>query len=155
MSQFAPGDVPVKTAFGAAKKDAAAANIPPHLYQLLILVNGSRTVEALLRFGISGVDLSSFDTLHQLKLIEHSAGSLAKKAVVSPSGKGLSEARFAVLDILLDISEKDLGVRPWIEKIERVDNLARLSAEIEAFCASPFGRKYLQLHNTLRQAAAL
>lgn len=159
MSRYTPNDIPVKTAFGASQNNAATTNIPSPLYQLLIMINGVRTVNDLVRLGIRGIDVESFDQLHQLRLIEAPKDATAQNAPsVAPSAnapkKGLSELRFAVLDILLDISEKDFGVRPWIEKIEQVDSPARLASEVEAFCISAFGRKYPNVHGALRHAAA-
>ena len=123
------------------------------------MINGVRTVNDLVRLGIRGIDVESFDKLHQLRLIEAPKEATAQNAPpAAPSSnapkKGLSELRFAVLDILLDISEKDFGVRPWIEKIEQVDSPARLVGEVEAFCSSAFGRKYPNVHGALRHAAA-
>ncbi|MCB1777902.1 MAG: hypothetical protein KDI50_10740 [Candidatus Competibacteraceae bacterium] len=130
-------------------------SVPVNLRQLLVMINGVRTVSDLLKVGISGVDLVSFDTLHELGMIEgpRNAANSRLPPPALASKKGLSEARFAVLDILLDIGEKDLGVRPWVEKIEQADSMARLLNEIEAFCVSPFGRKYSSMHNMLRIAA--
>ncbi|CDI04413.1 hypothetical protein BN873_980014 [Candidatus Competibacter denitrificans Run_A_D11] len=159
MSGYKPSDIPVKTTFGAAQNNAAKTNIPPNLYQLLIMINGVRSVNDLLRLGIREVDIDSFDMLYQLKLIEAPKNATVQNLPPThpsstTSKKGLAEVRFAVLDILLDISEKDFGVRPWIEKIEQVDSLARLASEVDAFCASAFGRKYPNVHDALRRAAA-
>lgn len=159
MSEYKPNDIPVKTAFGAAQNNVAKTNISPNLYQLLAMINGVRTVSDLLRLGIRGVDIDTFDMLYQLKLIEAPKGAVIQELPLANrtstgSKKGLSELRFAVLDILLDISEKDFGVRPWIEKIEQADSLARLAGEVDAFCTSAFGQKYPNVHGALRRAAA-
>ena len=97
--------------------------------------------------------------LYQLKLIEAPKSATVQNLLPThpsstTSKKGLAEVRFAVLDILLDISEKDFCVRPWIEKIEQVDSLARLAGEVEAFCTSAFGKKYSNMHGVLRRTAA-
>lgn len=160
MSEYGPNDIPLKTAVGASLKDATTARLPANLYQLLVMINGTRSVRELLHLGIGGTSIDSFDELYRLRLIEGAKSSTSRRplpievtARPIPSRKGLAEARFAVLDILLDLSEKDFGARPWIEKIEQVADLARLSAEVEAFCASPFGRKHPNVHDALRRAA--
>ncbi|MGB4945930.1 MAG: hypothetical protein WBQ05_01825 [Candidatus Competibacter denitrificans] len=61
MSEYKPNDIPVRTAFGAAQNNTAKTNIPANLYQLLVMINGVRTVNDLLRLGIRGVDIDSFD----------------------------------------------------------------------------------------------
>lgn len=162
MSGYSPDDVPVKTAFGTAQQNANTVKISPQLRMLLVMINGVRTIRELMRIGINGIDVTSFDELYELKLIEGtSRHSPRLSGQPSPSGelaptapkKGLSELRFAVIDILLDLSEKDFGARPWVDKIEQVQSIARLSAEVEALCASPFGRKHPDTHNALRRAA--
>ncbi|MBL8254466.1 MAG: hypothetical protein JNJ76_12800 [Candidatus Competibacter sp.] len=162
MSGYSPDDVPVKTAFGAAQQNSKAMKLSSQLRMLLVMVNGVRTVRELLRIGINGIDVTSFDELYELNLIEGSSRHSPRRsdhptpseqlAATAPK-KGLSELRFAVIDILLDLSEKDFGARPWVDKIEQVQSIARLSAEVEALCASPFGRKYPDTHNALRRAA--
>ena len=148
MSGYSPDDVPVKTAFGTAQQNANTVKISPQLRMLLVMING--------------IDLTSFDELYELKLIEgssrHSPRCLdhptpSEQLATTAPRKGLSELRFAVIDILLDLSEKDFGARPWVDKIEQVQSIARLSAEVEALCASPFGRKHPDTHNALRRAA--
>lgn len=171
MSGYTLNDIPVKTTFGAAQKNADSLKISPNLYQLLKLVNGVRTVRDLLRLGIAGTDIMSFDRLCQLKLIEPAKNSSTNQPALArentqrlpnqtslPSSnssvppKGLSEIRFAVIDILLDLSAKDFGARPWVERMERASGIAQLSAEVETFCASPFGRKHPNVHRLLKQA---
>ena len=156
MSDYTLSDVPIKTPLGAAQKDAVTARLPPNLHQLLVLVNGSRTVAELLRFGVPNVSLESFDALYQRQFIEKGRGGISLVSATEAAAgvrKGLAEARFAVLDKLLDLSEHDFGARPWIERIEKADSFGRLAAEVEAFCLSPFGRKHFAIHATLRQAA--
>lgn len=155
MSAYTLNDIPLKTALGMAQKNPAGAGLSHNLYQLLVLVNGTRTVAELLRLGVPDVSLAAFDTLHQRKFIEGGSGGVVQSRAPagSVSQKGLAEARFAVLDLLLDLSEQDFGARPWVDRIEQVDSLGRLSAEVEAFCLSPCGRKHATIHGALRQAA--
>ncbi|MGB2680163.1 MAG: hypothetical protein WBE39_02490 [Candidatus Competibacter sp.] len=174
MSGYTLDDVPIKTAFGAAQKTPDLANIPPNLYRLLTLVNGVRSVRDLLHLGIAGINIASFDELRQRKLIETAQGfsgarslppaagfEQVSKAQIQPSAppksinkKGLAEMRFAVIDILLDLSSKDFGARPWIEKMERANSIAQLFLEVDAFCASPFGREHADTRNLLKRALA-
>lgn len=156
MNSYALDDIPFKTALGADLKAVADAKLPSNLYQLLVLVNGSRSVADLLRFGIRGVDIDCFEQLEKRQFIKRtsSVGDQTSPVAITPSApkKGLSEARFAVLDLLLDLSEKDFGVRPWIDKIEKLNSIQSLSAEIDAFCASPLGQKYPGFHQALKHA---
>jgi hypothetical protein len=156
MSSYTLNDIPIKTAFGADLKAVTDAKLPSNLYQLLVVVNGSRSVADLLRFGIRGVDIDSFAQLEKLQFITRASSSVSAMASVAmkpASTKGLAEARFAVLDLLLDLSERDFGVRPWIDKIEKVHSIAGLLAQIDAFCASPLGQKYSEIHPALKRAA--
>ncbi|QTD45704.1 hypothetical protein [Ottowia testudinis] len=159
MRPFTPDDVPAKIG------GPMPHELPIQLRQLLVMVNGSRSVRELLSMGLRGVELASFDMLSQRGLIHRaSAGAPPVRAAMpapaqtaappqaaAPRRRGLSEARFAAIDVLLDLSTQDFAARPWVERMENARSVEALMVEVEAFLQSPLGAKHPGLHATLRR----
>jgi hypothetical protein len=160
MSGFSQGDIPVKTGYAAEHRGTSGINIPLHLRPLLVMIDGRRTVRDLLALGLRNVSVDSFDELYAFGVIEggsespsrfHESIPSAAMAAMAPK-KGLSEARFLVIDTLLDISTQDFQVRPWVERMENARTLEILAHEVQAFIVSPLGAKKPALHAALRRA---
>lgn len=160
MSGFGPDDVPVKTALAADTRGTHGLNLPAHLRPLLIMIDGRRTVRDLVSMGMRNVTPASFDELYAFGLIEGSSASPARFHPTVPAAsiaaaaprKGLSEARFAVIDALLDVSTRDFSARPWVERMENARSIEQLNAEVQACCASALAAKHAGLADRLRKA---
>lgn len=147
MSGFSIDDIPHKAPQASEMTRTQRIRLPIHLRPLLIMVDGRRSVRDLLALGIRGVSIESFDELHSLGLIDEPSGRYLKQVdvMVDPakerrSGRrgelGLSEARFGVIDLLLDLSTQNFAARPWIEKMERVETLDELRLKVRDLCGS-------------------
>lgn len=161
MITFSLDDRPVKAA-----DHPPVSMLPIQLRQLVIMINGQRSVRELLSLGLHGVELMSFDLLSELGFI-HSPGARGgppasargvdnddhlAPAPRQPRAKGLSEARFAVVDLLLDVSMRDLSAQVWVDRMESARTIELLRAEVEELCRSKLAAKYPNLAAAVRQA---
>lgn len=162
MSGFAIDDIPHKSPQASHMTRLEKVRLPIHLRPLLIMVDGNRTVRELLAMGIRGVSIESFDELHELGLIDEPSGPYLKQVDVKVAARsqrqsrgagagrmGLSEARFAVIDLLLDTSTQNFAARPWIERMEKARTLDELRLQIRELCASDFARSDTALQEAL------
>lgn len=160
MNGYGPDDIPVKTTLAADHRATHALHLPPHLRPLLVMIDGHRTTSELVALGLRNVTLGSFDELYALGLIEGGSGSPSRFHPTMPAEsiaaaaprKGLSEARFAVIDALLDVSTRDFAARPWIERMENARSIEQLAAEVEACRKSPLMAKHPGLADRLLKA---
>ena len=160
MSAFTPDDIPAKVG------GPMPHELPIQLRQLLVMVNGTRSVRELLSMGLRGVEPASFEVLAELGLIHRPGAAAATvrapapppapaapvQAPAAPRRRGLSEVRFAVIDVLLDLSTQDFAARPWVERMENARTIEALAAEVEGFIQSPLGAKSPALHAPLWRA---
>lgn len=162
MSGFTIDDIPHKSPQASQMTRTQKVRLPIHLRPLLIMVDGNRTVRELLAMGIRGVSIESFDELHELGLIDEPSGEYLRQVDVKVTPRhrghsrgagagrvGLSEARFAVIDLLLDVSTQNFAARPWIERMEKVQTLDDLRLRIRELCASEFARSNTALQDAL------
>lgn len=152
-------DIPCKTTTGSMyieqPRQVPWIKIDTHLRWLLILVDGVLSTRDLLNKGLPQVELRSFDQLE-------AAGLIIRQAVVEPTppsstpmaSVAWASARFDILDLVLDGSLQDFGLRPWVDQFEQSQNLHELMHTYHRF-EQQWGKKHLELQQRMRHILAL
>ena len=109
---FELDDIPIKTVQAASQQGTVGMQLSAHLRQLLVMINGQRTVAQLLALGIKGVTLDSFAELCQHGSIQNPQSTSTTLPFLASSKRGFSELRFEVIDLFLDVGTRDLAVNP-------------------------------------------
>lgn len=149
-------DIPYKTStamlYIEQPRQVPWIKIDTHLRWLLILIDGVLSARELLAKGLPLVELRSFDQLESVGLIaRQSITPTVSQPRHTPS---LATARFDILDLILDGSMEDFGLRPWVDHFEHAQTLPDLIQTFHRF-EQKFGQQHIVLHQQIRQILAL
>ncbi len=151
---FELDDIPIKTVQAASQQGTVGMQLSAHLRQLLVMINGQRTVAQLLALGIKGVTLDSFAELCQHGSIQNPQSTSTTLPFLASSKRGFSELRFEVIDLFLDVGTRDLAVNPWVDKMENTRSIDELLRAVGDFFNTPTGKKHPELYEKLRKVFA-
>lgn len=144
------------------------------LRQLMILIDGNRTVGELLEKSLYKLDTQAFEELYHAGMIEIDGFTprptgepsldiappvtisepVTPAPTVAPTTTSsmqpsLSQLRFQALDILLDLSMEDFSIRPWIDTFEKANTVEELVALIQQFVSSGLDSRHAEYGHRL------